>query len=267
MNDKITLIITTFNSENYFDTLWNSMPFHKVDKVIVVNGGNPYTKSYNLPDNKLIWIQHEKVKNIASARNDGLKIAQQLGNVHIFLCEDDMVCLDETIFEKYINAAKITGIEYFSFASYGWESGPVGARTPRHKIRYNDDLIIYFYKNMTNEFTYRSLRVLEDIGLYNEQMKSLFDAEWAYRFSTSRYGFGFWNFGDLSLSDSLIKNNPDAISRIDPNGNRWDTLQNDYKIFMAEHYVHVPNILAPSQEELISNLRSLACNKGGYGNL
>lgn len=267
MNDKVTLVITTFNSESYFETLWNSIPFDKVDKIIVVNGGTPYTKPYNLPNEKLIWVQHNNVKNIASARNDGLRLAQRIGNYHIFLAEDDLIFLDENVFDRYIDASKQTGIEYFSFASYGWQSGPIENRTPRHKIRYNDNLIIYLYKNMTNEFTYRSLRVLDDLGFYNEKMKSLFDVEWAYRFAISRYGWGFWNFAELSTGDTLIKNNPDAVSRIDPNGNRWDTLQNDYKLFTEEYYIHVPNIPAPSMEELISNLRTLTSNKGGYANL
>ena len=258
MNDKITIVITTFNSEAYFESLWNSIPFDTIDKVIVVNGGNPYLKKYTLSDDKLIWIQHTVVKNIASARNDGLRIAQQIGNPHIFLLEDDLIILSDKVFTEYIEASKKTGIQYFSFVSYGWHSGPVEGRTPLHKIRYPDDLIISLYRNMTNEFTYRSLRVLHDIGFYNEQMKSLFDVEWAYKFSISRYGWGFWNFADLFISDTLIKNNPDAVSRIDPNGNRWDTLQNDYNIFINEHKVHVPKIPHLSTEEIISNLRTLA---------
>ena len=88
-NEKITVIITTFNSETSFKKLWETLPLKKIDNVIVINGGNEYKSSYKTNNDQIIWIQHTDRHNIAYARNEGLRIAQQIGNTHIFLMEDD----------------------------------------------------------------------------------------------------------------------------------------------------------------------------------
>lgn len=249
--NKKGLVITTFNREDHFKTLYDSIPFHKVDIVVVVNGGEIYTGKYP----NVQWIQHEKVKFPSVARNDGIKYLIDHGCDYIFVSEDDMIIKSENIFDEYINASKLTGIEYFCFASYAWDAGPVGSRTPRIKVQYSPDVMISFYKNTTNEFTFRTKRVIEDIGYYNEQFKNIFDIEWIYRISKSNYTAGFWYFPDIANSDDLIMNNPDAESCIDPKGNRWATLQPTYDKFKSIHGLHIHEIPLPSQSEIIEKLK------------
>lgn len=260
MLDKITVIITTYSSEDYFKSLWDSLPIHKIDNVIVINGGEKYVNNYEL-DNKLTWVQHTERKNIAQSRNDGLRIAQELGNEHIFLIEDDMICLNENIFDEYIRASFVTRLEYFCFASYAWEAGPAGARTPRIKIEYDDKTIISCYKNTCNEFTYRGLSVLEDVGLYREDMHSFFDIEWIYRVSQTKYAPPFWYFPDIHDADKYIKNNPDAQSRIDPTGDRWSKLTKDYDIFNREHKKSIGEVPVVSNDVFIQKLRDIKLDR------
>jgi O-antigen biosynthesis protein len=124
------LVITTFNREDSFKKLYESIPFHELDWVIVVNAGEPYKGDYDRPDG-FIWYQVEGEKNIAETRNIGLKLAKDLGVEHIFLTEDDMIIKSDAIFDEYLRAARVSGLKYFCFTSYAWESGPPGKRTPR----------------------------------------------------------------------------------------------------------------------------------------
>lgn len=169
---KKGLGIITFNAEPYFETLFKSIPDKALDEIVVVNGGSKYVKIYKRENGeKLHWIQHEENKGAAQARNDALQKLLELGCDDIFLCEDDMIFQSDKVFEEYINASRITGIEYLCFCSYGWGTGPVGARTPKLKVQYNPQLSLSLYNNMCNEFTYRSKRMLEEVGLYDTTYK------------------------------------------------------------------------------------------------
>lgn len=233
--EKIGLCITTFNSQQLFEDLFYSLPDHKYDELVVVNGGKPYDKIYKRMNGNIHWIQHNEVKNIATARNEGLVKLQELDCEHYFLFEDDVIVKSENIFDEYINASKISGLEYFCFASYAWESGSVGNRTPILKIQYNDNLFINLYTNTCNEASYRSRRVLEEVGKYDENYKSMFDIDWIYRLSQTNYMPTFYRFPDLGHADDLIMNNPHQVSRIDPEGDRWKRLQPDYDHFLSKH--------------------------------
>lgn len=260
VNDGKALVITTFNREESFKKLYDSLPFDRLDLVIVVNGGEPYKGDYT-SNEKIYWVQHKTLCNIAKSRNDGLKVAYQLGYEHIFLSEDDMLIKDETICDEYIHASKVTGLKYLCFTSYAWECGPVGARTPRLTTEYKDSegriISIKFYKNMCNEFTYRHISLLDQVGFYDEDYKSVFDVDWVYRASKHLNVSNFWYFADIGNSDDLIQNNDDVSSQIDPDGARWKTLGDDYAVFQKMHGHGIGDIPIVSQETQTDKLKSI----------
>lgn len=251
--EKIGLAITTFNSESYFQDLYNTIPFDRLDEVVVVNGGEPYKEKYD----NVHWIQHEEVKFPAVARNDGLKYLLEHDLDHYFVCEDDMIIKSPDIFDRYIEASKITGLQYFIYASISWGSGQKHARTPSTRVQYSPSFEINLYPNMCNEFTYNSKKLLEEVGLYYSIMKNLFDADFAYRVSQSKYGIPFWNFPDLPDSDNLIDNNPVAVSRLDGDGQRLSRLKPDYDKFSERHGKQLIEILQEPQEVVIEKLKKL----------
>lgn len=55
IKDKIGVGIITYNSEEYFKTLYSSIDKSFVNELVVVNGGNEYTEKYDCD-----WIQHKK---------------------------------------------------------------------------------------------------------------------------------------------------------------------------------------------------------------
>lgn len=254
MRERTGLVITTFNSESYFQDLYNTIPFDKLDNVVVVNGGKPYQNDYS--NEKLHWIQHEDVKYPSVARNDGLKYLIDQNIDHFFICEDDMLIKDPSIFEQYINASKKTGIEYFIYTSVSWGSGQRGNRTPNHVVAYSPELSIIFNTNMCNEFTYTSRNIIEKIGLYDEHFKYTFDVDFAYR-ALRELGIPFWNFPDLKNSDDLVNNNDSATSRLDADGKRFTRLQPDYEHFFQKHGLNITQIPTSSLTDIINSLKVL----------
>jgi hypothetical protein len=250
--DTIGLVITTFNSESYFQTLYNSIPFDRVGHVVVVNGGEPYKEKYDY----VHWIQHDTVKYPCVARNDGIKYLWDKNIDHFFVCEDDMIIKDPNIFDAYIQASQFSGLQYFIYASISWESGPKHYRTPAMSVQYSEYADqVNFFRNMCNEFTYNSRKLINDVGLYDENMKNLFDSEYAYRVSQLEYGNPFWYFPDIYNSDSYIDNNPDAKSRLDHDGQRMMRLKPDHDYFKTKHRTDVSSIPLISTNQVIDKLK------------
>lgn len=250
MKEKTGLVITTFNSENYFEALYNTIPFDQLDEIVVVNGGHEYKKEYP----KVNWIQHSSVKFPSAARNDGLKYLLEKDVDHYFVCEDDMLIKDNDIFNKYIHASKISGIPYFIYTSVAWDSGQKGERTPKSVVEYPDNTKIKFNYNMCNEFTYKTKQLINNVGLYDENFRYLFDVDYAYR--VSQYTrMPFWYFSDLFESDNLIDNNSEATSRLDAGGQRSSNLAPEHNKFYNKHGMYIGNIPSLNQNVLIDRLK------------
>jgi len=251
----IGICITTYNSPSYFDDLFNSLPIDRGYDIVVVNGGYKYDKEYPVH-----WIQHDHNYGAAKARNDGLDFLYNRGCKFLFILEDDLIIKSSDIFEKYVEAHKITGLSYFCFASNAWGNGPPFHRTPRFSAEYIAGFFINFYQHSCNECTFRTREIYEKTGKYLESMQYCFDIENYYRISLLSNGHSFWNSPDLSNSDSLIMNNPNTLSRLDSDGLRHTRLQEDYKIFHDTHNINIKEIPDLDRDSVINKLKYIKSN-------
>jgi len=251
--NKIGIGIVTYNSENYFKTLYDSLPLAKLNELVVINGGDQYKNTYNCH-----WVQHNMNCYPAVCRNDAVNFLMNRGCEHIFLIEDDMIIKSADIFNKYIAASKASGLKYFSYVSTSWESGEPGNRTPRLTVEYNKDISVSFYKNMCNEFTYHHYSAFESVGLYDTQFRDPFDIDMAYRESLKPHAAPFWWFADITNSDELIENNPNAISRLQadrPDGSREQRIQEQWKLFIKKHGRMVNQIPNKSKQDVLEFIK------------
>jgi hypothetical protein len=254
--EKIGVGIVTYNSENYFKDLYNSIDFSKIGHLTVVNGGDEYKEKYNCDT----WIQHKVNKYPAICRNDAITSLLKEDCDHIFIIEDDMIINDSDIFNAYITASKKSGLKYFSFVSTSWESGTPFNRTPRLTVQYDKNTSVSFYKNMCNEFTYHHKSCYDKVGFYDAQFRDPFDIDMAYRESQEDYAAPFWWFADITNSDFYIKNNPVAVSRLQserPDGNREQRIQEQWKMFIQKHGRHVSQITDFSREMVLEKLKKI----------
>jgi glycosyltransferase involved in cell wall biosynthesis len=258
--NKIGVGIVTYNSEDYFKTLYESLPLARINELVVVNGGNHYRENYACH-----WIQHNTNCYPAICRNDAVNFLMNRGCEHIFLIEDDMIIKDPNIFEKYIKSSEVSGLKYFSYVSTSWESGEPGNRTPRLTIEYTPEVSISFFKNMCNEFTYHHYTAFEDTGLYDTQFRDPFDIDMAYRESQQGHAAPFWWFADVTGSDNLICNNPVAVSRLQgdrPDGSRAQRIEEQWKLFIAKHGTFVSQIPDITKDKVLQRLIMRGKNYG-----
>lgn len=254
-NDKIGVGIVTYNSENYYKDLFNSIDLTTIDHLVTVNGGEEYSKKYG--DH---WIQHNVNKYPATCRNEAITALLNEKCDHIFLIEDDMIIQDSNIFQKYIEASKVSGLKYFSYVSTSWYTGTPQKRTPRLIVEYSKTVSVSFYKNMCNEFTYHHKSCFDKVGFYDSQFRDPFDIDMAYRESQQDYAAPFWWFADVTNSDNLICNNPIAVSRLQtsrPDGSREERIQKEWEKFIAKHGVMVNQIPDVTREQVIDKLKKI----------
>lgn len=252
---KIGVGIVTYNSEGYYKGLYESLPFDKFDVLVTVNGGDRYKGEY-----KGNWVQHSENVYPSVCRNDCINFLLQRNCEHIFIIEDDMILKSPDIFDKYIQASKESGLKYFSFVSTSWESGEPGKRTPRLTVEYKNNVSVSFYKNMCNEFTYHYRTCYEQTGLYDTNFRDPFDIDLAYRESKQDYAAPFWWFADITGSDNLIMNNPNAVSRLQgdrPDGSREQRIQKEWEYFIKKHGIMVNQIPDVNKEWVITKLKKL----------
>lgn len=256
-SEKIGVGITTYNSENYFNTLFDSLKdIEMIDELVVVNGGEKYKNSYQCD-----WIQHNKNRYPSICRNDCISFLMNKECEHIFIIEDDMIIKNKDIFKKYIEASKISGLKYFSYVSMSEKAGHPGNRTPVLQVNYNENNAISFYQNMCNEFTYHHKSCFVQCGLYDGKMRDLFDADMAFRQSILNPNVApFWYFADISNSDDYIENNPIATSRLQadrPDGSRADLIQQTMDYFTNKHGILLNSINCKDPKDVVEFLKKI----------
>lgn len=255
---KIGVGITTYNSESYFKTLYDSIPHNKIDELVVVNGGKEYKGKYTAD-----WIQHTENKFPSVCRNECIKHLLDKGCEHIFIIEDDMIIMNDDIFDEYIKTSQESGLKYLCFVSTSDGAGCKGSRTPKIVIEYPNTKVA-FYGNMCNEFTYHHASVFSNLGLYDENLRDAFDVDMAYRESKLDHSSLFWWFADIVNSDNYITNNPVAISRLQterPDGARKDIITDIWKYFKTKHGCNVWEITDKGVEALKFKLKAVFDSK------
>lgn len=252
---KIGVGIVTYNSEDYYKALYESLPFDRFNTLVTVNGGKKYKDTY-----KGNWIQHSENVYPSVCRNDCINFLLQRSCEHIFIIEDDMILKSSEIFDTYIQASKESGLKYFSFVSTSWESGSPAGRIPRLTVEYKNNISISFYKNMCNEFTYHHKTCYEKVGLYDTNFRDPFDIDLAYRESRQDYAAPFWWFADITDSDKFIMNNPNAVSRLQgqrADGSREQRIQKEWNYFVKKHGIMVNQIPDVNKDWVITKLKKI----------
>lgn len=249
---KIGVTIISYNYEKFFKELYESLPLNKINELVLVNGGEPYTEKYDCN-----IIQHHKNYGSAQCRTDGLRFLKERECDYYFLIEDDMLIKNADVFDKYIEASVTSKLQYFCFASNAWGTGPPGARTPRLKVQYSETLSINFYRHCCNEFTFRTKALIDAVGYYDNRYLSMFDVDNIKRITDWDKGHRFWYSPDIADSDEYVMNNPATVSRMNPNNDRHTKLMNDAELFKQKYGKYVQEIPDSTVEEVIQKLKQL----------
>lgn len=163
MSIKIGIGIITCDRPDYLKKLIKSLDGIFTDNIVIINDG------VRQIDGGKIFVHNNtpSKQGVGKAKNQALKFLKD--NDYIFLLEDDIIIKDKMVFEKYINASKLSGIQHFNFAFHGVDNyKPDGTPAIRLKIDYSPNVSICLYPNVYGAFSMYTKKCIEEVGLMDE---------------------------------------------------------------------------------------------------
>jgi hypothetical protein len=249
-----------------------------IDEFVVVNDGRPIT-NFPLPFGNL--INNEINLGVAKSKNKAMRHLFDKGCDYIFIIEDDMLVKDKTIFEKYVEAYKVSGIHHFNYGPGSPFNRKQTINNPdlhnRHLLDSNTEpnpkLIVDYktckialYEHTVAMFSFFTRTLLEKgLGYMCED----FDNCWEHVSSTNYiikagYHPPFWWFADLADSHELITEAPGAIenSSIAKDKSEWmKKVMAGREIYKTKHGYYPNQPPLHTEEQVIEILKRLKKNK------
>lgn len=265
-DEKIGIGIVTCNRPDFLKKLLDSISYCNFADLVIVNDGDRI-------DNLLGWnyylINNETNFGVAKSKNIAMQHLLDEGCDHIFIIEDDMLILDDSIFHAYIKASKLSGIQHMMFGYHGPANKngvSKGTPTPRLIVKYSDDVSIALNMHCVGAFCYYTKESLIACGLIDENFKNAFDhVSHSYTLALSGYSTPYWWWADLSNSYEYITEQAcsEESSTIKTPANiiKWrDNIDNSMQLFKEQFGVYpfgsggVPDNFNPSILKLLKNL-------------
>jgi glycosyltransferase involved in cell wall biosynthesis len=261
MKPKIGLGLVTYNRENYFKKSFESVPKDgTLDEIVIVNDGTPYNIDINVD-----LIQHDKNKGVGISKNDAFKYLLSKNCDYIFLMEDDIIIKDKSVFDRYINAHKETGIHHFNYSQHGLMNKIPNTETPKpiSTIEYKNTSI-QLYLHCVGAFSFYTKKCLDKVGLMDENFYNATEhLEHTYNIIKAGMHPPFWWFADINESNKYLSDIPWTISSstISSNPNHRNIVNKSYEYFKNKHKLHLLEIPRVSLEETKNNLKFIYKNK------
>lgn len=259
--NSIGIGITTYNSPSRLSSLLETLPDF-IENVIIVNDGTPYEQS--VYKGKYDVLQHPVNKGVASAKNSAMRYLIGQGCEHIFLLEDDIIIKDQSIFEKYIEASKISGIKHFNYALQGYGNanrkadGSIIHPTPVYCVDYKD-IQICFYHWCSGPLMYMHKDCIDKVGYLDENFYNIHEhVDYTYRIIKENLHPPFWYFADIASAHNFIGDGYEfRNTTIEKNESYEERLRGADIYFSMKHEYKPLDIPKVSIEELLLSLLKL----------
>lgn len=274
MNTKIGIGIITCNRPDYLKGLIKSLFLcdEYIDELVVVNDGQPI-KNVELFKGEL--IQNKNNLGVGKSKNKALKYLLDKDCDFIFLIEDDIIILDKEVFNKYIQASKITGIQHFNYGPgtpFNRKQNKQFDLHNRHELSQDSEpdprLVIDYgktkialYTHVAGMFSFFTKNVLQTVGLIDENFYNAWDhVDHTYRIIKAGYHPSFWWFADIENSHLYLGEAKNSISNsaIAKQTQEWfDNVHKGRELYLQKHG-HYPN--QPPQvpkEQVVQELKKI----------
>lgn len=250
---RIGLGIVTCDRTSFLADCINSIDLKKIDEAVIVNDG-----SVDVKHNMFTIINNKKNLGVGKSKNKILKHLYEKGCDYIFIIEDDTIILDNNVFNEYIKASKVTGIQHFNYGpgtpfnrkqqqdfdvhnrnELSQESEPM----PKKIIDYGN-VKISLYQHVAGMFSFFTRKVIDEVGYMDEDYFNAWEhVDHTYRIIKKKMHPPFWYFADIFNSHKFLSEHLDSIKESAINKNNDEFLENVKKgseIYLKKHG-HVPN--------------------------
>jgi GT2 family glycosyltransferase len=272
-SEKIGVGIITCNRKDYLVNLLESIANRNDLELVIINDGGPL----DITGWNYYVINNETNLGVGKSKNRAMQHLLDRGCDYIFIIEDDMVILDDTIFEKYIAASKASGIQHFNYGP----GSPFNRKqtiqnfdlhnrhlldqhsepNPRLVVDYGNDIKVSLFEHTVAMFSFFTRKVLEEIGLIDENYYNAWEhVDHTYCIIKAGYHPPFWWFADIYDSHKYLTEAPGAIdnSSIANKTEQWEkNVYGGREIYLKKHG-HYPN--EPpyvSKEQVIQAIKQL----------
>lgn len=261
--ERIGIGIVTCNRLDYLKNLLNSVKFCNWAELVIVNDGDHIE---NLEGYNYYLINNDTNLGVGKSKNKAMQHLLDKGCDYIFIIEDDMIILDDSVFDKYIQASRVTGIQHMMFAYHGPanKGGISGGKPHPRKIIDYGDIKLSLNQHCVGSFCFYTRKCLEDVGLMDEEFdKNNFEhVEHSYRLSKAGYSTPYWWWSDLANSTDYIQEQAcSEVSSSIRRGNDWlEKIRWSAMLFEKKHgYMPAWNNAVPdsSINQIISFLKSI----------
>ena len=191
-----TIGILTYNRPDFFGNLISSIKALKCNLIVVNDGqidvNNQITQ--NLTNCKqLEYIKHKQKLTIARSKNQIFNFfLEKTNDEYLFIIEDDVIIKDINVFERYIQAADVSGIMHFMWHA----ASPNNLERQDEKIiEYPEGLMVGFYYHCIGSFCFYSRELIKAIGFFDEKYKNAIEhIDFSYRCVLAGFlpGYNYW---------------------------------------------------------------------------
>lgn len=236
---KIGVGIVTCNRPSFFLKCFKSIP--KNYNIVIVNDGAQFEDWEKLLVAPTVKYIHNK-QNLGVGKSKNILFKELLlqNCDHIFIIEDDIIIKNPEIFDKYIEARNVTGLQHFNFGYHGPANRGLvskGKPTPRFIVDYGT-VKIAINANSVGAFCYYTKEALEKVGLLDENFTNAFEhVDHDYRMYQAGYFTPYWNFADIAdsydyLDEIECSENSSAIR---PRSDWRDNILKGAQVFKTKH--------------------------------
>ena len=271
--DKIGIGVITCNRPDYLKNLLNSIKYCNWADLIIINDG----EKLELPGYNYYIHTNETNLGVGKSKNKAMQHLLDKGCDYIFIIEDDTIILDDSVFHKYIEASKKTGIQHFNFGpgtpfnrkqeivNYDLhnrhlldnESKP----NPKLTVAYSNDISIDLYEHVAGVFSFFTKEILQEVGLNDERYINAWEhVDHTLRIIKQNGHPPFWWFADIHNSSDYIRIPKEAIndSSTSNDKEKWfENINQGRELYRSIHGFY-PNMCPHTyKEDVIKNLKDI----------
>lgn len=279
MDYKIGICVSTCDRPDYFKNCIESLAATNAIICVCDDGFNKVSSL--IPKGVKHLTTDEPRSGVAKNKNLGFRYLLNKECDYIFMIEDDCIITNNDIFNKYIEASKVTGIQHFNFGPGSpWNrkqddaslKGDLSKRmlakqsgkpTPRLKVQYDKDnrVCICLYEHVVGMLSFFTRRGLEQVGLYDEDFYNAWEhVEHTHRFINEGLTSPFWYFADIEGSEDYIEGQQDekANSSLSKDEDEFNQLVvNGLKIYKQKHNTTPSQTRSVSKDEVYQTLQQI----------
>jgi GT2 family glycosyltransferase len=250
MKEKIGVgIITTGTRGDTFKKCFGFFKYSpdEADEIVVIVDGEDVEnlKNFCLDDfkgdkNRFTLIANGNNLGVGKSKNKALKHLLDKGCQHLFLIEDDIYVKRSSVFRKYIESSKISGIQHFNFSQHGMMNKTFDGRsTPNPRIIINYwDVKIPLYPHCVGAFSYYTRHCLDEVGLMDERYYNACEhVDHTLEIIKEGMHPPFWYFADIENSWEYLGDEEWSIeqSTISSKSNHRELIKKADVIFREKH--------------------------------